>query len=355
MGDRCRSSVASLPRAAAGGGRGRRQPKRQRPAAPRAQYYSGQAASPPSRGKSHFLHIDDFSKDELWSILKKAKEVKTAFKSGDTSYQPFKGKSMAMIFTKPSMRTRVSFETGFFKLGGHAVYLGPEDISIGKREATKDIARVASGYNDIIMARLFAHSDLMELAEYSEVPVVNGLTDYNHPCQLMADALTMWEERGVLEGTKCTYVGDGNNMVHSWMRLAKVFDLDFTCACPESYTPEEETLKACQAVNPNIRVSHDPVSAVTGAEVVYTDVWASMGQKDEAAQRKKEFQGFQVNEELMSHRAKDGIFLHCLPAERGVETVDAVLEASYSKIFEQAENRMWAQMGVMLYCMGFVE
>jgi len=313
-------------------------------------YYSGSNVSPPKTGK-HFLHLDDFSRDELWSILKKAKEVKEAFKSGDKSYQPFKGKSMSMIFTKPSMRTRVSFETGFYLLGGHAVYLGPDDISIGTREATKDIARVAAGYNDMIMARLFAHTDLLELAQYSDVPVVNGLTDYNHPCQLMADALTMWEELGRLEDLKCTYVGDGNNMVHSWMRLAKVFGFDFTCACPESYTPDSETLKEVQSVNPNVRLCHDPREAVRGADVVYTDVWASMGQKDEAEKRRKEFAGFQVNEELMSLRADRGIFLHCLPAERGVETVDEVLEADYSKVFQQAENRMWAQMGVMLHCM----
>lgn len=321
---------------------------------PRAVYYTGKDIPAPSRGRSHFLHIDDFTKDELWAMLKKAKEVKQAVKSGDRSYQPFKGKSMTMIFTKPSMRTRVSFEVGFHLLGGHAVYLGPDDISIGKREATKDIARVASGYNDMIMARLFAHTDILELAKYSDVPVVNGLTDYNHPCQLMADAMTMWEERGVLEGTKCTYVGDGNNMVHSWMRLAKMFDLDFTCACPVGYVPDQATMQHCQSFNPNIRVCHDPVEAVRGAEVVYTDVWASMGQKDQAEKRKKEFVGFQVNEELMSHKAPDGIFLHCLPAERGVETVDGVLEAPYSKIFQQAENRMWAQIGIMLFCMGCV-
>ena len=315
------------------------------------EYYTSAPVSPPTRGKSHFLHVDDFSKDELWAILKKAKEVKTAVKSGDRSYQPFKNMSMSMIFAKPSMRTRVSFETGFHLLGGHAIFLGPNDISIGSREATKDIARVAAGYNDLIMARLFAHSDLLELAEYSDVPVINGLTDYNHPCQLMADALTMWEELGRLEGLKCTYVGDGNNMVHSWMRLAKIFDLDFTCACPASYTPDVATFEQTSAVNPNIRISHDPTEAVQGADVVYTDVWASMGQKEEAAQRKKEFQGFQVDEAMMANRADGGIFLHCLPAERGVETVDEVLESDYSRIFEQAENRMWAQMGVMLHCM----
>lgn len=235
-----------------------------------------------------------------------------------------------------------------------AIYLGPNDHGIGKREATKDIARVAAGYNDMVMARLFAHKDLLELADYSDIPVINGLTDYNHPCQLMADALTMWEELGRLEGTKCTYVGDGNNMVHSWMRLAKMFDLDFTCACPESYSPDADTLANCVAVNPNIRVMHDPMEAVKGADVVYTDVWASMGQKDQAEQRKKEFQGFCVDEKMMSQRAKGGIFLHCLPAERGTETVDAVLEAEYSKVFQQAENRMWAQIGIMLHCANMI-
>lgn len=202
---------------------------------------------------------------------------------------------MAMIFAKPSMRTRVSFETGFFLLGGHAIYLGPNDIQMGKREETRDVARVLSRYNDIIMARVFAHQDILDLAKYSTVPVINGLTDYNHPCQIMADALTIIEHVGQLEGTKVVYVGDGNNIVHSWLLMASVIPFHFVCACPKGFEPDENTVeKARQAGISKIEIMNDPKEAVKGADVVYSDVWASMGQKEEAASRRQAFQGFQV-------------------------------------------------------------
>lgn len=257
---------------------------------------------------------------------------------------------MAMIFTKPSARTRVSFETGFYRLGGHALYLDPLSIQIGKREATKDIARVLAGYNDVIMARLFAHEDLMELAEYSKVPVINGLTDYNHPCQIMADALTILENKGRIENTKIIYVGDGNNIVHSWLRLAAKVPIHFVCACPPGYEPDQATLDlAKQGGLSEITVTNDPMEAIKGADVVYTDVWASMNQKELAEQRMVEFSGFQVNESMMAAAGKDALFMHCLPAERGVECVDSVIEAPNSVVFSQAENRMHAQNGVMLH------
>eukprot|EP00271_Cylindrocystis_brebissonii_P008708 TRINITY_DN23195_c0_g1_i1.p1 TRINITY_DN23195_c0_g1~~TRINITY_DN23195_c0_g1_i1.p1 ORF type:complete len:382 (-),score=75.35 TRINITY_DN23195_c0_g1_i1:1193-2338(-) len=302
---------------------------------------------------SHFLHIDDFDRATLAGILKRAAEVKKILKSGDTSYQPFKGKSMSMIFTKPSMRTRVSFETGFFRLGGHAIYLGPDTIQLGKREETRDISRVLSGYNDMIMARLFAHKDIMDLAKYSSVPVINGLTDYNHPCQIMADALTMIEHIGRVEDTKVVYVGDGNNIVHSWLRLAAVFPFHFVCACPEGFLPDAATVELARAGGVStIEISHDPFEAVKGADVVYSDVWASMGQKDEAEARLTTFQGFQINEAMMAQAGKQAFFMHCLPAERGVEVTDGVIEAENSIVFPQAENRMHAQNAIMLHCMG---
>jgi ornithine carbamoyltransferase len=286
-------------------------------------------------------------------MLKTAQEVKKKLKDGDDSFKPLKGKTMAMIFTKPSARTRISFETGFWRLGGHAVYLAPDTIQFGKREATKDIARVVSGYNDIIMARLFAHDDIIELADYSKSPVINGLTDYNHPCQIMADALTMIEELGRIEGTKVVYVGDGNNIVHSWIRLAAKIPFEFVCACPKNFEPDQATIDMANASGAGkVTVSHDPMEAVKGADVVYTDVWASMGQKEEAEKRKKVFKGFQVDEQMMAQAGKQAIFLHCLPAERGIETVDAVVEAPYSKVFSQAENRMHAQNGIMLHALG---
>ncbi|GMH44377.1 hypothetical protein BSKO_12311 [Bryopsis sp. KO-2023] len=311
--------------------------------------YTGLNVSPPKSGQ-HFLHIDDFSKDDLLNMLELGKKAKASFYARDESFKPFSGKTMSMIFTKPSTRTRVSFETGFYRLGGHAIYLDPKSIQIGEREATKDIARVLSGYNDVIMARLFAHEDILELAEYSTVPVINGLTDYNHPCQIMADALTIMEAKGRIEGVKVVYVGDGNNIVHSWLRLAAKIPFHFVCVGPEGYEPDAATVDLVKAAGlSEIEISHDAKEAVKGADVVYTDVWASMNQKEEAEQRFAKFAGFQVNDELMKAAGDEAIFLHCLPAERGVECVDSVIESPRSMVFAQAENRMHAQNGVMLH------
>ncbi|OAY80333.1 Ornithine carbamoyltransferase, chloroplastic [Ananas comosus] len=304
-------------------------------------------------GPKDFLHISDFDKGTILKILNQAAEVKAMLKSGDRSFQPFKGRTMAMIFAKPSMRTRVSFETGFFLLGGHAVYLGPDDIQMGKREETRDVARVLSGYNDIIMARVFAHQDILDLAAYASVPVINGLTDYNHPCQIMADALTIIEHIGHLEGTKVVYIGDGNNIVHSWLLLASIVPFHFVCACPRGFEPDEKTVeKARSAGISKIEITNDPKEAVKGADVVYSDVWASMGQKDEAEYRKQRFQGFQVDEALMEIAGPKAYFMHCLPAERGVEVTDGVIEAPNSIVFPQAENRMHAQNAIMLHLFG---
>jgi ornithine carbamoyltransferase len=237
---------------------------------------------------------------------------------------------------------------GFFRLGGHAIYLGPDTIQLGQREATKDIARVIARYNDLVMARLFAHSDLLELANYSDSPVINGLTDYNHPCQIMADALTMMETVGRVDDTKVVYVGDGNNITHSWIRLAARYSLDFVCACPPGYEPDAATVTAANAAGVGrVTISHDPREAVKGADVVYTDVWASMGQKAEAAERMKKFQGFCVDEALMAAAGPQAWFQHCLPAERGVETTDGVVESPRSVVFQEAENRMHAQVRKM--------
>ena len=258
-----------------------------------------------------------------------------------------------MIFAKPSARTRISFETGFYRLGGHALYLGPGDIGIGQREAVKDIARVISRYNDIIMARLFDHAHMLELAEHATVPVVNGLTDYNHPCQIMADMFTIGEHLGRHENVSITYVGDGNNIVHSWLRLATRLSLRLTIACPEGYAPDAATLKAAQEAGlSEIRLVHDAAEGVAGAQVVYTDVWASMGQKDQAAEREKAFSPFQVSSDLMAKAADGALFMHCLPAERGREVTDAVMEADTSIVFDQAENRMHMQNAIMLRLLG---
>ena len=297
----------------------------------------------------HFLHISDYSESELWKILNLAKDLKQKFHKRK-DYKPFHNKSLAMIFAKPSARTRVSFETGFEWMGGHALFLGPNDIGIGKREAIKDISRLFSRYNDVIMARLFDHEHIIQLAEYSTIPVINGLTDYNHPCQIMADIFTVWEHLGELDKPKIVYMGDGNNIVHSWLHLAMKFPMNFVCCCPEGYTPDQETIN--NAVNSkisNIEISHIPNEAIKNADVVYTDVWASMGQKEEALQREKVFSSFQVNEELMKNSGKRTLFMHCLPAERGREVTDGVMEAEYSIVFDQAENRMHIQNAIMVY------
>ena len=296
----------------------------------------------------HFLHISDYSKEELWEILDLAKIVKSKFRKRE-DYKVFNNKSLAMIFAKPSARTRVSFETGFEWMGGHALFLGPNDIGIGKREAIKDISRVLSRYNDIIMARLFEHEHIIELAEHSSVPIVNGLTDYNHPCQIMADIFTVWENLNDIDGAKIVYMGDGNNIVHSWLHLSMRFPLDFVCCCPEEYEPDVELVnKAKESGVSKITITNDPVSAVSGADVIYTDVWASMGQKEEAEEREKAFKNFQVNEKLMSLTGKDTLFMHCLPAERDREVTDGVMESDNSIVFDQAENRMHVQNAIMI-------
>lgn len=297
----------------------------------------------------HFLHISDYSNSELWEILKLAKELKSKFHLRE-NHKIFQNRSLAMIFAKPSARTRVSFETGFEWMGGHALFLGPNDIGIGKREAIKDISRLFSRYNDVIMARLFDHDHILELAEYSTIPVINGLTDYNHPCQIMTDIFTVWEHLGTIDNPKIVYMGDGNNIVHSWLQLAMKIPLDFVCCCPEDFKPDEATLqKAIDSGISKINISHNPTEAILNADIVYTDVWASMGQKDEAAEREKLFSSFQVNEDLIEKSGKKTLFMHCLPAERGREVTDGVMEADYSIVFDQAENRMHVQNAIMAY------
>ncbi|TKY75169.1 Ornithine carbamoyltransferase [Spatholobus suberectus] len=224
---------------------------------------------------------------------------------------------------------------------------------MGKREETCDVARVLSRFNDIIMARVFAHQDVLDLAKYATVPVINGLTDYNHPCQIMADALTMIEAIGRFEGTKVVYVGDGNNIVHSWLLMASVIPFHFVCACPKGFEPDPKTVeKARKAGISKIEITNDPKEAVKGADVVYSDVWASMGQKEEAEYRCQVFQGFQVDQNLMDMAGSKAFFMHCLPAERGVEVTDEVIEAPNSVVFPQAENRMHAQNAIMLHVLG---
>jgi len=297
--------------------------------------------------KKAFISIADYSKEELLEIFDLTRELKEKTKRGE-EHHLCKGKTMAMIFAKPSARTRISFETGMYQLGGYALYLSPNDIGIGKREAVKDIARVVSRYNDIIMARLFDHAHMLELAEYASVPVINGLTDYNHPCQIMADIFTVLEKRGHLEDLKITYIGDGNNVANSWVNLAAKLPMHLVICSPSGFEPDTETLtRAHDAGVSQIEIVHDPEVAVKDADVVYTDVWASMGQEAEAEKRRKIFMPYQVNYKLMSHARKDAMVMHCLPAHRGEEITDEVMDGPQSIVFDEAENRMHVQKAII--------
>ncbi len=295
-----------------------------------------------------FLSIADWSRDEINDIFDLTADLKAKTKRRE-KHHILDGYSLAMIFAKPSARTRISFETGIYQLGGMALYLSPQDIGIGTREAVKDVGRVISRYNDIIMARLFAHSDILELAEYSSVPVVNGLTDYNHPCQIMADAFTILEHRGSLDGMKIVYIGDGNNIAHSWINFAGQVPIHLVICSPQNYQPDPKTLKDARDKGlSKIELISDPVAAVTDADVLYTDVWASMGQEEEAEARKKIFMPYQLNMELLSHATSDALIMHCLPAHRGEEITDEAIESKHSIVFDEAENRMHVQKAIMV-------
>jgi ornithine carbamoyltransferase len=254
-----------------------------------------------------------------------------------------------MIFAKPSARTRISFETGIYQLGGSALYLAPSDIGIGTREAVKDVARVISRYNDLIMARLFAHSHIEELAEYAPVPVINGLTDYNHPCQIMADAFTILEHRGKIEQLKIVYVGDGNNVANSWINFAAKIPIQLVICTPRDYEPDAASLSNAKKTGVSrIEIVANPAEAVKDADILYTDVWASMGQEKEAEERKRIFKPYQINKELL-RKAKDDVkVLHCLPAHRGDEITDEVIDGPKSVVFDEAENRMHVQKAIMV-------
>ena len=295
-----------------------------------------------------FISIADYSKDEIEEIFDITAHLKSKVKAGE-DHMVCRGKTMSMIFAKPSARTRISFETGMYQLGGYALYLSPNDIGIGKREAVKDIARVISRYNDIIMARLFDHNHMLELAEYASVPVINGLTDYNHPCQIMADIYTVKEHRGNLDDLRITYIGDGNNIANSWLNLAAKLAMNLVICSPSGYEADKVTLDyARNAGISKIEILSDPVAAVKDADVVYTDVWASMGQEDEAAERRKIFMPYQLNGELMSNARKDALVMHCLPAHRGDEITDEVIDSPQSIVFDEAENRMHVQKAVIV-------
>ena len=301
--------------------------------------------------KKDFLSIVELTKDEISSLFELAKLLKKKTKERE-AHPILKGQTLAMIFQKPSARTRISFEVGMVQLGGHALYLAPTDIGLGKRESVADIARVVSRYNDGIMARLFGHEMIEELAEAASIPVINGLTDLLHPCQILGDMLTVLEHLGRFENVKIVFVGDGNNVANSWINYASRVPISLFLAVPEGYGPDEKILgDAQQAGLSEIVIMRDPMEAVKGADIIYTDVWASMGQEDEAAERKKTFQPYQVNEELVSRAKPDVKVMHCLPAHRGDEITDAVIDSKDSIVFDEAENRLHIQKAIMVRLM----
>jgi len=298
--------------------------------------------------KTDFLSIANHSREWLKSVLENAIIVKKKQKNGEL-YQPLKGKNLAMIFQKPSARTRISFEIGMWQLGGHAIYLAPADIQMGKREPTKDIARLLSRYNDAIMARLFEHNELLELAEYALIPVINGLTDLSHPCQIMADIMTIKEHIGRMTDFKLVFVGDGNNVANSWIELAGKFPFHFVLACPPGYEPDKTILETAKAARVGtVEIEYDPVKAVKDADVIYTDVWASMGQEAEQEKRERDFKDYQVNKQLMSYARPNYKFMHCLPAHRGLEVTGEIIESEHSIVFDEAENRLHAQKAILV-------
>ena len=301
-----------------------------------------------ARTHRDFLQIPDFSKDEIVALFELAERMK----SGKYDKKPLAGKSLAMIFMKASTRTRVSFEVGTYQLGGHALFLSPRDVQLGRGEPIADTARVLSRYVDGIMIRTFAHQDIEELAKHADIPVINGLTDMVHPCQVLADLMTVRQHlKTKLEDLVVAWIGDGNNMANSWINAAYRFGFELRIACPEGYEPADHLVERAKKTA-KIVITRDPSEAAAGAHVLNTDVWASMGQEDEQKQRERAFRGFTVNASLMKKADKGAIFLHCLPAHRGEEVSPDVIDGAQSRVWDEAENRLHIQKAVMAALMG---
>jgi ornithine carbamoyltransferase len=295
----------------------------------------------------HFLAIPDFTRAELLALF----DLASRMKSGAYAERPLTGRTLGMIFAKSSTRTRVSFEVGAYQLGGHALFLSARDIQLGRGEPIRDTARVLSRYLDGIMIRTYDHADVEELARFASIPVINGLTDQLHPCQVLADLLTIRESLGGWEGKVVAWIGDGNNMANSWLNAAGVLGFELRLACPEGYRPHPEILERNRKLT-RITLSSDPREAARGAHVVNTDVWASMGQEEEQDVRARAFQGYIVDEPLMRTADPGAIFLHCLPAHRGEEVSEGVIEGPQSRVWNQAENRLHAQKALLATLMG---
>jgi ornithine carbamoyltransferase len=298
--------------------------------------------------KRDLISIADLTRTQLEEIMALAQRLKADRRTG-WPHPLLAGKTLAMIFEKPSLRTRVTFEVGIGQLGGHAVYLAPQDIGLGTRETVADVAQNLSRWVDLIMARTFAHATIVELAQHATVPVINALSDLLHPCQILADCLTLIEQRGQLDGLKVTFVGDGNNVVNSWINAASKFPFLFALACPPGYEPDAEILKRARKNGAQVMITSSVEEAVRDADAVYTDVWTSMGQEDEREKRLQVFKNYQVNARVMSRARKNALVMHCLPAHRGEEITAEVLDSPQSVVLEQSENRLHIQKAVMVW------
>ncbi len=290
------------------------------------------------------------STEDICEILETAANLKLELRAG-VKHDMLAGKALAMIFQKPSLRTRVSFENGMSQLGGHAIYLGPDDIRLGKRETTEDIAIVLSGYVDGIMARVFEHRTIVDLAKYASVPVINALCDRYHPCQILGDLLTIMEKKHVLAGLTLAFIGDGNNVAHSLINGCTKMGMGVRVACPKGYEPDQEIVEAARNAGGSVKIFNDPQEAARDADVLYTDVWASMGQEAQAAEKKHAFQGFTLNEGLLALADSEALVMHCLPAHYDEEITYGASRSRGSAIFDQAENRMHAQKAVLVLLM----
>ena len=298
--------------------------------------------------KRDLISLADLTREQLEEILTLAQRLKADRKSG-WPHPLLAGKTLAMIFEKPSLRTRVTFEVGIAQLGGHAVYLAPQDIGLGTRETVADVAQNLSRWVDLIMARTFSHSTIIELAQAAAVPVINALSDLLHPCQILADCLTLIEQHGRLDGLKVAFIGDGNNVVNSWINAASKFPFAFALACPAGYEPDANVLARARKNGAQVMITQSVEDAVRGADAVYTDVWISMGQEQETVRRRQAFEEYQVNAKVMALAKNEALVMHCLPAHRGEEITADVLESSRSVILEQAENRLHIQKAIMVW------
>ena len=303
----------------------------------------------------HLVTLDDVTPTDIHALFDLAASLKAKQRQGVT-HALLQGKTLAMIFEKPSLRTRVTFEAGMTQLGGHAIYLAPVDIRLGQRETVQDAARNLERWVDGIIARTFSHRTVERLAHYSRVPVINGLSDGHHPVQILCDLFTLWEKRRSLMGMRVAFIGDGNNVCHSWLQGAAKMGLHFTLACPPGYEPDPAVMTRAQeqakASGARLSLTHDPGAAARGVDVLYTDVWASMGQEEDHAQRLRDFQGFQLDRGMVQQAGPDVLVMHCLPAHRGEEITDEVMDGPHSIVFDQAENRLHMQKAILVTLLG---